>query len=135
VGFADLPALVQAYRGESKTGSGVVALTRGVSFSSSKAQAVEEAKERAAASYRMYSSWDMQEETMVKIHISSESHVDDWAVAGGPQDCVMRFQTLREELGIGYVGVTFLNLPKDPSGYGEYLRRFGEEVIRPLTGP
>lgn len=132
VGFADLGPLIQAYLSERGADRGTVALTRAVSFADSRAKAIEEARERAAASYRMYSSWDMQEETMVKIHISSDSQVEDWAVAGGPRECVDQFRKLRDELGIDYVGVTFLNLPKDRAGYREYLQRFGEEVIRRL---
>ncbi len=133
VGFADLKPLVDAYLSERPAGRGTVALTRCVSISSSREKAIEEARERAMSSYRMYSSWEMQEETMVKIHISSESEVSDWAVAGSPKDCLEKFREMKDNLGIDYVGVTFLNLPKDPSGYRDYLQSFGEDVIRPLA--
>lgn len=129
VGFADLPPLVQAYRSE---GGKTVALTRCVSFSSNREQAVEEARARAEASQRMYNTWDMQEEHMVQIHISPGSALTEWAVAGGPQDCVEQFSKLRDDPGVDYVGVTFLNLPKDLPGCRDYLQRFGEEVIARL---
>ncbi len=136
VGLDDLRPLIEAYRDEAAKQPGphreAVAVTRGVSFSSSRAAAIEEARTRAESSYRMYSTWDMQEETMVRIHISSESRVEDWAVTGGPQECLEQFGRLRDELGVDYAGLTFYNLPKGEAACAEYLQRFGEQVIKPL---
>lgn len=134
VGFSDLKPLIDAYLKErSPEDRGTVALTRCVSFSTNREKAVEEARERAASSARMYSSWEMQEETMVKIHISSATEMTDWAVAGSPADCRDLYGKLRGEMGVDYVGVTFMNLPKGVDACKDYLQKYGEEVIRPLS--
>lgn len=132
VGFADLPALADAYREEraaSGNGPGRLAITRGVAFGEDKATAAAEAQEAAASSYRMYSAWDMQEDTMLKINIGADSKVEDWAVTGNGADCLEQFGALAEH-SIDYVGVTFYNLPKTLEARKDYLRRFGEDVIR-----
>ena len=74
-----------------------------------RAQALEEARARAEASQRMYNTWDMQEEHMVKIHISSDTELSDWAVAGAGDDCVQQFRSLEQNLGVDYTGITFLS--------------------------
>ena len=134
VGFSDLKPLVDAYLEARPPGNrGSVTATRCVSFAGSRTEAVQQARERAAASARMYSTWDMQEETMVKIHISSNTEITDWAIAGNGADCRQQFQALQAGLGLDYAGITFLNLPKGLSACSDYLRAFGEQVIRPLS--
>jgi alkanesulfonate monooxygenase SsuD/methylene tetrahydromethanopterin reductase-like flavin-dependent oxidoreductase (luciferase family) len=133
VGFNDLPDLIEAYHSERAAtgqGPGVIALSRGVSFAANRADAVSQAREAAESSYRMYSTWDMQEGTMVQIHISSESEIGDWALAGSPDECLERFARLRDDRGVDFVGMTFLNLPKELSARKEYLQRFAETVIQ-----
>ena len=131
VGFDDLPPLIAAYRDErAKTGqdAGRVAISRGVAFGADKATAIAEATESAQASYRMYSTWNMQEDTMVRINIESDSPVADWAVAGNADDCVAGFQRLGAE-GVDFVGATFYNLPASLEERKHYLQRFAETVI------
>ena len=133
VGFDDIPALVVAYRDErAKAGAdaGRVTISRGVAFAKDKGTAMDEAREAAESSYRMYSTWDMQEDTMVRINIGADSSVEDWAVLGNGQDCLEGFSSLAEQ-GVGFVNVTFYNLPKTLEARKEYLQRFAEEVIGP----
>jgi alkanesulfonate monooxygenase SsuD/methylene tetrahydromethanopterin reductase-like flavin-dependent oxidoreductase (luciferase family) len=135
VGFNDLAPLIEAYRDErSVTGqsAGTVALTRCVSVADSREDALTQAREAAESSYRMYSTWEMQEETMVKIHLSSQSEITDWAVAGSPEECLERFVSLRDDRGIDFVGMTFLNLPKDLAARKQYLQRFSRAIIQKM---
>ena len=132
VGFNDLGGLIAAYREERvSTGQdpGRITISRGVSFASDRKQAMEEAQEAADSSYRTYRTWNMQENAMVKINIDSDSKVTDWAVTGGTEDCLEVFSRLAEQ-GVGYVNMTFLNLPKTPEGRKEFLQRFAENVIQ-----
>ena len=139
VGFNDLKGLVEAYTEEraqrETTSPSTIAVTRSVSLAGNRAKAIKEAQEKAQASYRMYGSWEMQEETMVKINISSDAEITDWAVTGSAQDCLERFVSLRDDVGVDYVGVTFLNLPEDLAGRKEYLQNFSENVIQPMREP
>lgn len=131
VGFGDVSKLVGVYRDERaarELDNGRVTVSRGVAFGSDKETAIREATEAAQSSYRMYSTWNMQEDTMVKINIESDSKVDDWAVAGNGDDCVEGFERLAAD-GIDYVGATFYNLPKGLEARREYLMAFGENVI------
>ena len=131
VGFDDLGSLVTAYREErasSGQAGGRVTISRGVAFGADRETAIAEAKEAAASSYRMYSSWNMQEDTMVRINIDADSKVEDWAVAGSPDDCIEGFERLADE-GADFVGATFYNLPKTLEARREYLQHFAESVI------
>lgn len=131
VGFNNLGGLIAAYRDERKsTGQdpGRITISRGVSFASDRKKAIKEALDAAASSYRTYRTWNMQESAMVQINIDSDSKVTDWAVAGSPDDCLEGFSRLAGQ-GVGYVNMTFLNLPKTLEGRKEFLQRFAENVI------
>ncbi len=104
-------------------------ISRGVAFGTDKNAAIEEATQAAQASYRMYSTWNMQEDTMVRINIDEGSSVEDWAVAGDAEDCIEGFGRLERE-GVDFVGATFYNLPKTLGARKEYLQRFAETVIQ-----
>ena len=132
VGFDDVVTLIAAYRDERSLqglDQGRVTISRGVAFGSDKATAIAEATEAAQSSYRMYSTWNMQEDTMVRINIEADAKVDDWAVAGNADDCIDVFGRLQNE-GVDFVGTTFYNLPKTLEARREYLQQFAETVIR-----
>jgi probable F420-dependent oxidoreductase len=132
VGFDDVRALIAAYRDERKSlgeDAGTVTISRGVAFGKDRDSAIAEAEESARSSYRMYSTWNMQEDTMVRINIESETKVDDWAIAGNPEDCIEGFSRLEAE-GVSFVGATFYNLPPTLEGRKEYLQAFAEGVIQ-----
>ena len=131
IGFDDIPALVAAYRDErAKAGGdgGSVSISRGVSYAADKRTAIDEAKAAAASSYRMYATWDMQEDTMVRINIDSDASVEDWAVTGDGEDCREGFSTLGEH-GVDFVNISFYNLPESLGARKEYLQRFAGDVI------
>ena len=78
----------------------------------------------------MYNSWNMQEDSMVRINISSDSEIGEWAVAGNADECLERFASLRDDAGVSFVMSTFLNFPKELAARKEYLQRFAETVIQ-----
>lgn len=132
VGFDDVGSLIEAYHDEramNGVDKGRVAISRGVAFGRDKATAIAEATTAAESSYRMYSTWNMQEDTMVKINIDSDTKVDDWAVAGNGDDCIEGFSRLATQ-GVDYVGATFYNMPKTLEARIEYIQAFSENVIR-----
>lgn len=134
VGFEDVAHLISIYRDERSATDqepGKVTISRGVSFSSNRERAIQEARDSAASSYRMYSSWNMQEDTMVKINIASDSEVSAWAVVGNAEDCLERLGRLAEA-GVEYVGMTLLNLPKNLEGRKDYLQRLAENLLPAL---
>ena len=137
VGFDDLKMLVEVYRAErAEMGGnhpGKVAITRGISMASTHDSAIRSARQAAESSYRMYGTWEMQEESMVRIHISSDSKITDWAVVGSAEDCLERFVHLQDDLGVDYVGLTILNLPKDLTGRKEYLAEFSEKIFQRMN--
>ena len=137
VGYEDVKALAQTCADEraalGREGRGTVALSRGISFAATKEQALQEAREAAESSYRTYSTWNMQEESMVQIHISSDSEISDWAVAGNADDCLEQFTALRDEVGVDTVVTTIYNLPKGLEARKEYLQRFSEQVIQRMS--
>ena len=134
VGFEDLKLLVSEYLGESPDRQTrihrTVALSRAVSLAGTREDAMREARDKAEGSYKMYSTWGMQEETMIKIHISSDSEIADWAVAGSTDHCFDQFTSLRDDVGVDSVVLNFLNLPEELSGRKEYLQNFAENVIQ-----
>ena len=133
VGFADVGRLVGLYRTErieQGRGHGAAAVARAVSLADSRSAAVAEARTAAESSYRMYSEWDMQEDSMVRINISSASEVSDWAVAGTADECLERFAMLRDEVGVDFVVTTLLNLPKELAARKEHVQRFAEAVVQ-----
>jgi len=135
VGFDDVATLIGAYRDERATkglSGGRVTISRGVAFGTDKASAIAEATAAAESSYRMYSTWNMQEDTMVKININDDTKVDDWAVAGNGDDCIEGFSKLAEQ-GVDYVGATFYNLPKGLDARREYLQAFSANVIKKMS--
>lgn len=135
VGFDDIPGLVAAYRDEAaKAGKGAarVTISRGVAYAKDQKTAIEEANASAASSYRMYSTWDMQEDTMVRLNIDSDSKVEDWAITGDGADCLEGFATLAGH-GVDFTNISFYNLPKSLEARKEYLQRFGEEVVQQGT--
>ena len=131
VGFDDVAHLISIYRDErSVTGqdAGHITISRGVALAKDKETAIAQARESAASSYKMYSSWNMQEDTMVKINIASDSEVSAWAVSGNGDDCLQDLGRLAAD-GVEYVGMTLLNMPKDLSGRKEYIQALAENVL------
>ena len=133
VGWQDLSALARSYwQALDEAGSsekGILSVHRCISIAADRETAEREAREAAEASAAMYGGWDMQEPTMVDLRLSSERDIHDWAIAGSPEECAAVVQRCIEETRAGYIGFTFLNLPRDPSRRLEYLQFVSESLL------
>ncbi|MCZ6874329.1 MAG: LLM class flavin-dependent oxidoreductase, partial [bacterium] len=66
----------------------------------------------------------------VELGLGRQRELSDWAIVGAPEDCREAFSKMRQESGITYVGLSFLNLPAGHKARLEYLQRVAEEVIQ-----
>jgi len=133
VSWADVATLSESYwkalDDTNARSSGMLSIHRCISVSQSRETAVREAREAAEASAAMYGGWDMQERTMVDLRLGSGRDIHDWAIAGSPEECAEVIHDQIEKTGIGYIGFTFLNLPRDPERRLEYLQYFSENLL------
>ena len=134
VPWEDFRRLAHAYREAlHETGSpspGFLGAHRCIAIAKDRERAMREAQEAAEASAAMYAGWDMQEPTMVDLQLSSKGDIGNWAIAGGPDECAEMVARCQEEMGVDYIGLTFLNLPRDPSQRQEYLQFVSERLLR-----
>jgi alkanesulfonate monooxygenase SsuD/methylene tetrahydromethanopterin reductase-like flavin-dependent oxidoreductase (luciferase family) len=134
ISFSDLVPLVRVYRdtaAEQGRRPGIIGAGRSVMLGHDKEQAIRAAREYAEKTMRMYSGWDMQERGMAALELDDQA-IDSWALAGSPQDIVEGICRAAEEVGLDHITLTAYNLPKDQQARIEYVRRLGEEVVRPV---
>src|SRR2546422_3202496 len=124
VGWPDIQALVGVYRearaGVAGAGPGKIFASRSLIVGPSKEAATAAAREFLEKTFRQYTSWDMQERTMVPLRLGFDASLDDWAVYGSPKDCVEAIQRGRA-MGLDGIGFTMYSLPKDVQARIEYL--------------
>jgi len=82
----------------------------------------------------MYTSWAMQETSMVPLELSFESGLTDWSICGSPSDCVETILEAREK-GINAIGFTIYSLPPSPDARIEYLQMIAEEIVSKVARP
>jgi hypothetical protein len=80
----------------------------------------------------MYSTWQMQEETMVPLQLDTSIALDDWTIHGSASDCVETILRARDEYGLNSIGFTIYSLPRSPAERVEYLQRIAEEIVAPV---
>ncbi len=96
--------------------------------------AVREAQVAGQRKAAMYGGWSMQEATTVDLGLGRQRDLSDWAIVGTPEDCRAAFARMRQESGITYIGLSFLNLPAHHKARLDYLQRVAEEVIQQARG-
>jgi alkanesulfonate monooxygenase SsuD/methylene tetrahydromethanopterin reductase-like flavin-dependent oxidoreductase (luciferase family) len=125
VGWSDIAHLAQVYRaaaGKSASAS------RSLMVGRSKEDAERVAREYLDKTFRMYTTWQMQEASMVPLRLDAQHALDDWAIHGSPAECVEKI--LQADLdGIGF---TIYSLPPTPRARIDYLRMIAEEIVRPV---
>ena len=107
---------------------GFLASHRCISIAPTRQEALQAAQEKAEASAHMYGSWRMQEPNISDLGLSSTKDLSEWAIVGTPEECAETIARCKEEMKVDYMGLTFLNLPRDPSQRGEYLQYVSEEL-------
>ena len=129
----DIRALAKVYwealEGEDRVSSGLLGAHRSMAIARDRETAVREAEAAAAGKARMYGGWDMQERTTVNLGLSGKRELDDWAIVGSPEECAETITRCYHEQGLRYVGLGFLNLPREHTARLEYLQLISEELI------
>ena len=77
----------------------------------------------------MYASFNMQEDTTVDPGPGCQRELQDWAVAGSPEDCAEIINRCQEEDGLDYIGLASVDSPSDFSARLDYLQPIAEEPI------
>ncbi len=133
VAWQDVASLAAVYRQACRGAGGRVYASRCLMVGSSKENAAARASRYLERTFRMYSTWQMQESSMVPLQLDFEHSLDDWTVHGSPADCVESLLRARDEIGLDGVGFTIYSLPPEPAARIEYLRMIAEEIVAPTT--
>jgi alkanesulfonate monooxygenase SsuD/methylene tetrahydromethanopterin reductase-like flavin-dependent oxidoreductase (luciferase family) len=135
VGWTDIRSLVNVYRQERAAGPGAgpgtILASRSLIVGANKEAAAAAAREFLEKTFRQYTTWDMQEKTMVPLRLGFDATLDDWAVYGSPKDCVAALQHGRE-IGLDGVGFTMYSFPREVEARIEYLQMVAEEILKPV---
>lgn len=132
VAWRDVASLVGVYRGCRPTGGDLYA-SRCLMVGKSKEDAAATAKHYLERTFRMYTTWQMQESSMVPLQLDFERSLDDWTVYGSPADCVEALLRARDDIGLTGVGFTIYSLPADPVARIEYLQMIAEDIVARVT--
>ncbi len=134
VGWTDIAKLTDVYRQARAAmpgaAPGAILASRSLIVGASKEAAAAAAREFLEKTFRQYTSWDMQERTMVPLRLGFDAGLDDWAVYGSPKDCVEALQRGRA-MGLDGVGFTMYSLPRDVQARTDYLQMVAEDILKP----
>jgi alkanesulfonate monooxygenase SsuD/methylene tetrahydromethanopterin reductase-like flavin-dependent oxidoreductase (luciferase family) len=131
VAWRDVARLAAIYR---ETGSGSLGASRCLMVGRDKEDAARRATEYLDKTFRMYTTWQMQEASMVPLQLDAERPLDDWSIHGSTADCVETIERARDEIGLDGIGFTIYSLPADPSARIEYLQMIGEDIVGRVSG-
>jgi alkanesulfonate monooxygenase SsuD/methylene tetrahydromethanopterin reductase-like flavin-dependent oxidoreductase (luciferase family) len=135
VAWTDVASLADTYRAErSSVGLpiGMVGASRSLMLGSSREDAASRARQYLQKTFNMYSTWQMQEETMVPLQLDTSIALDEWTIHGSSSDCVETILRARDEYGLNGIGFTIYSLPRSASARIEYLQRIAEEIVAPV---
>lgn len=131
VSWNDLSILVGEFRdacaGKGRTG--LIGVNRNFAVAKDRETAILESGDRVRTMMKTYRSWDMRETTTLKIVLEPERDYGEWAIIGSAQECVDTISRYRDELGLNYIGLTIMNMPKEFSAKMDYVQRLSEEVL------
>jgi alkanesulfonate monooxygenase SsuD/methylene tetrahydromethanopterin reductase-like flavin-dependent oxidoreductase (luciferase family) len=131
----DARRLIGVYRearaAAGKTGPGIIGASRSVMLGKDRETAITAARAYMERTFAMYSGWSMQEKGMVGLQLTAAT-VDGWAIVGSAADCVATLQRAEQEVGLTHVSFSAYTLPPEPEARVEFVRRLGEEIVRPV---
>lgn len=137
VAWTDVAHLADVYReARQETGQpelGMLGASRSLMVGTSKEDASARAEQYLEKTFNMYTTWQMQESSMVPLQLDSGRKLDDWAIHGSPKDCVETLLRAHDEMGLNGVGFTIYSLPRSPEARVDYLRMIAEEIVAPVT--
>ena len=108
---------------------GLLGAHRVIAIAKDRDTALREARAAAERKAKMYGGWHMQERTTVDLGLSADRELDDWAIVGSPQDCAETISRCYHEQGLRYLGLGFLNLPREHHARLEHLQFISEELL------
>jgi len=135
VAWTDVGALADVYRRErSALGKnvGMLGASRSLMLGSSREDAATRARQYLDKTFNMYSTWGMQEDTMVPLQLDTSIGLDEWTIHGSSADCVETILRAQDKYGLNGIGFTIYSLPRSPAERIEYLQRIAEEVVAPV---
>lgn len=125
VGWSDIAHLATLYRDAGGTYAGA---SRSLMVGTSKEDAERVARAYLDRTFRMYTTWQMQESSMVPLRLDAGHALEDWTIHGSPADCVEKIL----QSGLDGIGFTIYSLPREPRARIDYLQMIAEEIVRPV---
>lgn len=135
VAWKDVGALAHVYRAARLANGaplGMLGASRSLMLGSSKEDAAQRARQYLDKTFAMYSTWQMQESSMVPLQLDAATSLDDWTIHGSASDCVETIERARDEYGLNGIGFTIYSLPRTPAERIEYLQKIAEEIVAPV---
>jgi alkanesulfonate monooxygenase SsuD/methylene tetrahydromethanopterin reductase-like flavin-dependent oxidoreductase (luciferase family) len=135
VAWKDVAGLTEVYRAERVAEGkppGMLGASRSLMLGSSKEDAAARARQYLEKTFNMYSTWHMQEETMVPLQLDTSISLDEWTIHGSASDCVETILRARDAYGLNGIGFTIYSLPRSPAERIDYLQRIAEEIVAPV---
>jgi alkanesulfonate monooxygenase SsuD/methylene tetrahydromethanopterin reductase-like flavin-dependent oxidoreductase (luciferase family) len=137
VAWEDVARLARTFQSERRAlgkEPGALGASRSLMLGSSKEDAASRARQYLEKTFSMYSTWRMQEDTMVPLQLDTSIGLDEWTIHGSATDCVETILRARDEYGLNGIGFTIYSLPRSPVERIEYLQRIAEEIVAPVKG-
>jgi len=131
VSWKDLSILVGEFGDvcAAKGRTGLIGVNRNFALAKDRNTAIETSGQRVRSMMDTYRNWDMREKTTLEIVLDPERDYGDWAIIGSAQECVDTISRYRDELGLNYIGLTIMNMPKEFSAKMDYVQRLSEDVL------
>jgi alkanesulfonate monooxygenase SsuD/methylene tetrahydromethanopterin reductase-like flavin-dependent oxidoreductase (luciferase family) len=111
----------------------MVGANRNITIAPTFEEADRLARAKVAESASYYGRWGMQEASTLDMVLDPQRDPRDWSIVGTPQDCLEMISRYNQEIGFDWIGLSFMNMPKDHSARLEYLQYVSEELLSKLV--
>jgi alkanesulfonate monooxygenase SsuD/methylene tetrahydromethanopterin reductase-like flavin-dependent oxidoreductase (luciferase family) len=139
VAWRDIAMLANVYRqarpANGRADLGTLGASRCLMVGKNKEDAARLARQYLDKTFRMYTTWQMQEASMVPLQLDAERSLEDWTIHGSPADCVEVIQRAQDQIGLNGIGFTIYSLPSQPQARIEYLQMIAEEIVNKVSLP
>jgi alkanesulfonate monooxygenase SsuD/methylene tetrahydromethanopterin reductase-like flavin-dependent oxidoreductase (luciferase family) len=139
VAWRDIARLADVYRAarhaSGRDGPHTLGASRCLMIGKSKEDAAQRAEQYLDKTFRMYTTWQMQEANMVPLQLDAGISLDKWAIHGSPSDCVETILQAQDQIGLNGIGFTIYSLPVEPEARVEYLQMISEEIVSRVSSP
>jgi alkanesulfonate monooxygenase SsuD/methylene tetrahydromethanopterin reductase-like flavin-dependent oxidoreductase (luciferase family) len=129
-GIAHLVSVYREARREAgHADMGMIGAGRVVLLGRDRDDALRTTRPKLEALFANYRNWEMKEQGMVPIALSSDTPVEDWTVCGSADDCAAALVRAASEIGLTHVGLNVYSLPASTRARLEYVERISGEVV------